>query len=93
MIRVIVSVVVPLVLPTILYFAYAWYLARRARAAGQEDPKVLDVPWSWLVGAGVALAAISFGVNFMGEGDKPGGVYVPPHVEDGKIVPGRVVPK
>ena len=93
MLRVIVSVVVPLVLPTIFYFTYAWYVARRARMAGVEEPKEIDAPWSWLIGAGVVLAAISFGANFMGHGDAPGGVYVPPHMEDGKIVPGRVVPK
>ena len=93
MLRVVVSVVVPLVLPTILFFVYAWYVAQRARAAGVEEPKELDVPWSWLGFAGILLAAVSLGVNFMGAGDEPGGVYVPPHMEDGRIVPGRVVPK
>lgn len=93
MLRVIVSVVVPLVLPTLFYFSYAWYVARRARLAGLEEPKEIDAPWSWLIGAGAVRRRSPSARTFMSHGDAPGGVYVPPHMEDGKIVPGHVVPK
>ncbi|MCC6468544.1 MAG: hypothetical protein IT563_09495 [Alphaproteobacteria bacterium] len=95
MIRVLASIVLPLVLPTMLYLLYAWHLGRRARArdpSGGATPAEVDVPWSWLVLAGVVLMLISLAVNFVDTGAKPGAHYEPAHMENGKLVPGRTTP-
>ena len=89
MARVILSIILPLLLPTALYFLYAWYASRRAEAAGVEARQI-EVPWSWLAIAGVALVMVSLAINFIDHGFKPGGKYEPARIEDGKVVPGRV---
>lgn len=88
MVRILFSVIVPIVLPTALYFIYAWFVARRARAAGVEVDKV-DVPWSWLAAAGLALLLLSLMIEFFYGGYEPGQEYVPAHMEGGKLVPGQ----
>jgi hypothetical protein len=90
MTRVVLSILLPLLLPTALFFLYAWYLERRARAAGTE-PREIDVPWSWLAIAGCLLAVLSLLVNVFYSGTEKGTRYEPPRLEDGKIVPGRVL--
>ena len=88
MVRILFSVIVPIVLPTALYFLYAWFVARRARAAGTTVDKV-DVPWSWLGVAGVALLLLSLMIEFFYGGYQPGSEYTPAHMEGGKLVPGQ----
>lgn len=90
MARVVLSILLPLLLPTALFFLYAWYVARRARVTGAE-PREIDVPWSWLAIAGCVLALLSLLVNFLYVGTETGTRYEPPRLEDGKIVPGRVL--
>ena len=85
----------PLLLPTALYFLYAWFVARRARAqdpSGNTPPPEIDVPWSWLGLAGMVLVLVSLAINFIDTGAKPGGRYEPAHMENGKLVPGRTGP-
>ncbi len=88
MVRILFSVIVPIALPTALYFIYAWFVARRARAAGVEVDKV-DVPWSWLGIAGAVLLLLSLMIEFFYGGYRPGGEYTPAHMEGGKLVPGQ----
>ncbi len=78
---------VPLLLPFILYFLWA-FVERRRRAAGGWEAK--DAPWTWLAIAGLALLIVSLVATGLLSGSEPGGTYVPPRVEDGRVVPGRV---
>ncbi len=77
------TIIIPLLLPSALYLAWRY-------AAGRGV--ILPVTWVWLAVAGLALAAatlIAVNVDFGGARD---GVYVPPHVSAGQIVPGHVEP-
>lgn len=78
---------IPLLLPFVLYFLWA-FLERRRTAAGGGRTK--DAPWMWLTTAGLALLVVSLFATGLLSGSEPGGAYVPPHVEDGRVVPGRV---
>ena len=82
--RIFLTYIVPLLLPTALYLLWL----RFAPATGGER----GVPWLWLAAAGILLAAIVL-VGLVLSGGSPDGVYVPPHVEDGKIIPGQMLPK
>ncbi len=92
MIRVLLQIVLPLVLPFLIYWGYLQLARSRARAAGrpETDLQVAEVPWTWLATAGVVLVLITMiGVGLLGGAD-PEAVYEPPRYEDGKIVPGRM---
>lgn len=102
MIRILLGIVLPLLAPTLLYFAYVLiaYRLRRRRApaaagegeADQSGVAVRAAPWPWLAGIGVALMAASLVVLSEFDRAPPGGTYVPPRLIDGVIVPGHVIP-
>jgi hypothetical protein len=90
--RVLLQYVVPLLLPTVLYLAWWWAFGRRQSAAGDGQPQQLtEGPWYWLMIGGVVLMAGGLIVTALTGGEAPGGRYVAPHLEDGRVVPGRVV--
>lgn len=90
MIRQILTVVVPLLAPTIAYILYLYFTAknREAEEQGKRLPEWRRWPWLVLVPTGALLAALSIALlGLPGSSDDPG-AYVPPHMENGKIVPG-----
>ena len=89
MIRVLLTVVAPLLLPTLLYLLWL-VVAQRVPLGGPGLWRAL--PWPWLVGIGLVLVAAM--LYFIGTrvGGSPQGVYVPPRYIDGEVVPGHVVP-
>lgn len=52
-----------------------------------------DLPLLWLTGAGAVLVLGMLVLFVQIGGDAPGGVYVPPAIKDGIVVPGHVDPK
>lgn len=87
--RIVLTYLLPLILPTALYLTWLTLRAKRAEAQGGTAPPP-KVPWVWLAAAGLALAMlVAAGTALMGEG-RPGDVYRAPYVDDsGKVVPGR----
>ena len=75
--------------PFALYFVY-WRLA--PVRAGADGASARSHPWNYLFAAGLALVALSFLVLGVTEGAGQRGTYIPPHVENGSVVPGQVVP-
>ena len=85
MFRVVLTVVVPLLLPTAVWLI--WVVAtKRAEARGGAWALA---PWPWLLAGGVALAAAALYLVNVGFGREEGGRYVPPATVDGKLVPGH----
>ena len=88
--RAILQYVVPLLLPLAIYVSYV-LIARRVQAGqGPLAAQLRQFPWVWLAIAGVALLAISLLAFNLTTGSDPGGTYVPPKLEDGKVVPGHM---
>ena len=73
-------------LPFALYGLY-WRLSKR-----EEVEPTPAHPWTVLFASGLALVAASFLIWGITEGAGQQGVYVPPHVENGRVVPGHVEP-
>jgi hypothetical protein len=82
------EILVPLLLPTALYFAWLW-TARWATGGGAPRGRA---PWLWLAGAGVALLAVFLVVVTVGFGTPEQGAYVPPRWTGSRIVPGHFAP-
>lgn len=89
MIRILLQYLLPLVLPTVLFFIWAWFARRRGLAAAPAAG-VRETPWLWLAVAGVLLMGATLVAVALTSGADPGGVYQSPRYEDGRIVPGRV---
>ncbi|MDP6343976.1 MAG: DUF6111 family protein [Alphaproteobacteria bacterium] len=86
MVRKLLYHLIPFLLPFIAYGIYL-FATRRARAKGQAFD---EAPWFWLFASGLVLFAASLIVVRLFTGDPPHGRYVPPHLEEGQVVPGRV---
>ena len=90
MLRVVLTIVLPLLLPTVLYLLWVGVFgAERGRSALRWTA----VPWIWLAGAGAVLLAIVLFVVTVHFGSPQEGVYVPPRWEGGRIIPGHVESK
>ena len=88
--RVLLTIVLPLLLPTAVYLLWVTLL-RPARQNGATLWGAL--PWVWLAGAGLALLALVMFVVTVHFGKPQDGVYVPPRWENGHIIPGHIEPK
>lgn len=90
MTRTLVTILLPLVTPFVLYFAWSWYARRSGlikETAGEEG--VPAPPWTWLAVAGIGLAAAVLVLTILLGIDGEEGTYYPPRLEDGRIVPGH----
>ena len=89
MARILVTVVLPLMLPTLAYFGWFYAAQRRAQLAGQPEkaPRLGDVPWTLLALTGVLIAAVGLFAMALFGGAAPGAHYTPPHIVDGQVVP------
>jgi hypothetical protein len=84
MLRLVVTVLLPLLLPTLLWLG--WIFAVRGAAA--RGARWHEAPWGWLAAGGVLLAGASLYLLQIRDGES-GGRYVPSQYIDGKLVPGR----
>jgi hypothetical protein len=72
---------------------FALYLAYLRLREQDEEASSKQHPWTSLFISGLVLVAASFVFWGLFENANQRGVYIPPHLEDGRLVPGRVVPE
>lgn len=88
--RALLQILLPLLLPTIVYVLWVFLVRGRRRQGDEEDFRwVREGPWFWLILCGVVLMGIGLGVTAWTTGADPAGTYVPPRLENGRVVPGR----
>jgi hypothetical protein len=85
MIRLILQAVLPFLIPFAAYGAYRLLMER-------SGPWLERGHWLPLALAGLILAGISLAYMGLTTGAPAGSVYVPPHMEDGRLVPGQFEP-
>ena len=87
MIRIVAENIVLFLLPTIVYIAYI-YLTREDKPGAS---RILDdAPLIWLFVAGAILVVVTLATFGSVTGGKPGQVYTPPSLKDGRIEPGHL---
>ena len=74
----------------LFFLPFALYAAYLRLAKQDESDAQRKHPWTFLFASGLVLVAASFLIWGITEGSGEQGVYVPPHVEDGRVVPGHV---
>jgi hypothetical protein len=90
MVRLIFTYLLPLLLPVLGFLAWNW-LRNLAGNRAEPPPDFADMPWMVLVGAGVSLLLVTLLVLvLLDDGGSPGETYIPPRLEDGKVIPGRM---
>jgi hypothetical protein len=72
---------------------FALYLAYLRLREQDEEASSKQHPWTALFVSGLVLVAASFVFWGLFENANQRGVYIPPHLENGRLVPGRVVPE
>ncbi len=90
MTRVLLQTLLPLLAPLGIYVLWV-LISRRAR----DDGTLVAIargPWFWLAVAGFVLMLATLGTVAALDSVSPEGVYEAPRWEDGKVVPGRIVP-
>ena len=89
MTRVLLQYLLPLLLPTLVFVV--WVLLTRRGSRGEGVMQRLERgPWFWLTSAGIVLVAAVLAYVAVTGGDDPGGTYVPPRFEGGRIIPGEI---
>jgi hypothetical protein len=87
MIRIVAENIALFLLPTIVYIAFI-YLTREDKPGATS---VLDdAPLIWLFVAGAVLVVATLATFGSVTGGKPGQVYTPPSLKDGRIEPGHL---
>jgi hypothetical protein len=89
MLRVLATIVLPLLLPTAIYLLWVRVASRSQR---NRPVRWTALPWVWLVGAGTALLVLVLFVVNVRFGTSRTGVYVPPRYEHGRVVPAHIEP-
>ena len=93
MLRKLLTVVLPLMLPTLIYMAYMMIERRKAAASGGGSVSWwVGAPWVWLISGGVLLAAISLVTVALTGGFDTSGTYHPARLIDGRVIEGETTP-
>jgi hypothetical protein len=93
MLKKLLMVVLPLMLPTLIYMAYMMIDRRKAAASGGVPvPWWVGAPWTWLITGGVLLAGIVLVTVALTGGFETSGTYHPARLIDGKVIEGETSP-
>jgi len=88
MVRIVLSYILPLILPMAIYLGWVWVIRHRSRARGDEIPEIKNSGIFWSILAGVILMFAGLSILAVTGGAPPGkGNYQSPRLENGKIVP------
>lgn len=88
MARIFFTYVLPLIAPFLIYLAWNAYARARARKVGDDLPALEKGPVFWSLILGFVLMAGTLVTLAVTGGDPAdAGKYIPPRLEDGRIVP------
>ncbi len=92
MLRILLTIVLPVALPLLLYIGYVSMMRRRAQAAGEDYlPRWDEGPSVWFALAGVGLVLAVLVTVRLSSGVPPGTKLEAPRMIDGEVAPSRVI--
>jgi hypothetical protein len=86
MTRIFFMYIIPIILPSILFFCWAKFIKNDAVLARTG-------PWFRLLIAGLGLMALGLAITAINGGTASGGKYNAPYLKDGEVIPGQMVPE
>lgn len=87
MIRILLEYLVPLFLPIAVYLVWTWIVGKSTRQP-EDPPRWFEGPYFWLIIVGFVLMVTVMAATAILQGRPPSATYVPPHTENGEIIPG-----
>ena len=93
MIRLVLEYLIPFLSPLAAYSVWIWYRNKYAEHHDGAPPRFEEGPWPLMLFIGALLMFASMAVTALTTGGNAGAKYEPPHVEDGKVIPGRMIEK
>ena len=93
MLRLMVTYVLPFLLPITVYALWIWYRTSYAQRHGGAPPKFEEGPWPLMLFIGAVLSFGVLAVTALTSGGPADSVYVPPRIENGRIVPSELLPR
>jgi hypothetical protein len=80
----------PVFIPLVIYWLWWHFIGRKATIDGKPLTRFRDGPWYWAVLTSLLIAVGCF--IFLGKESIQGGkgAYIPPHMENGTLVPAQV---
>lgn len=93
MIRIVFAYIIPFLLPTAVYAAWLWYRARYLETHEGNAPGLEKGAWPFTLFLGAVLVLIILAATALLGGGPANEHYVPPHLEDGKMIPGHLEPR
>jgi hypothetical protein len=89
------TIVLPLIAPTIAYIVWIYFRQERedAEAQGRKLPPWQEFPWIWLISIGAVLAIVAMVYFGVVGGAGMDSEYRPARYEDGKLIPGEFIEK
>lgn len=99
MIRILITYIIPLALPTIMFFIWSAWARKRLKAKHATDEEAqeafeISTPWFRLIIMGVVLMAVGLILSVLfSPKNPPDSIYKAPYIENGRIVPGQYGPK
>lgn len=88
--KLLLTKILPLALPILVYLVWLFYAHKRAQKRGTQVNHLSDAPWLLIGLSGLSVLIIGMAALGFFTGEKAGGVYIPSHLEDGEVVKGRI---
>ncbi len=88
--KLLLTKILPLALPILVYLTWLAYARKRARKTGTSLNQVSDAPWLLIALSGVMVLILGMLALGLLTGEEAGGIYIPPHLENGEVVKGRI---
>lgn len=93
MIRVFFLYILPILLPSVLYFGWVLFFHKPDEGTPDKRTLINEGPWFRLIIAGLGLMIVGLAITAITGGMSPEGDYQAPYMKDGEIVPGQMRPK